>query len=292
MKKAVFSFLLLLVAAMSLSALTASANSPAPPTYFDYTVINAEENVKFADVLIKIAPGDADYAYFNRDNPVSEMVEVNSKIVTYHEDGYRSMSFHYAYAVSSLQLQGAIKIINSLPINDITPSIKIALLDADGNILKISPEISVIPDSYQLSPRAVRYDAVSDTLEVQFVKDSFYGGPYMSIWFSFTVLFQMALSILCEALIALAFRLRPVYKIILVNIVTQVAFVSCILWGGFDYLTVLIVGESVIYVAEFLAYLLLLREQPKWRLAVYTVVANTASLLLGYFLNSFGVLNL
>ena len=90
----------------------------------------------------------------------------------------------------------------------------------------------------------------------------------------------MALSVGIETLIAIPFKLRPLWKVSLVNLLTQIILIVFMRCSDIPYLTALIIGEAYVYISEFVAYSYLYKI-PKWKLAVYTVVANTFTLALG-----------
>ena len=66
----------------------------------------------------------------------------------------------------------------------------------------------------------------------------------------------MALSIGIETLLGIPFRLRPLWKIAVVNLITQILLAALLLCSpGIIYYTALFMGEIVVYLAEFIAYL-------------------------------------
>ena len=283
-----FALVMILFSALTFSV---SANSPAPPGYFYYQVINAGETVKFADILIKINPGSNTYTDFNASNNISGMFNAETPIVAYQEDGYRSLSFHYSEVYSNLDPEsGLAQLANSgQSIDKITTSIKIALLDEDGNILKVSNAVDVVPAAADTFPRGVKYDADGDTPVVQF-HQTYIGSSSKPNIFSFAFLFavflRMILSVSAEILLAIPFKLKPVWKIAAVNLVSQLFLISFMLFGGLHYLPSLIIGEIIVFASEFVVYTLLFRSVSKRRIAGYAILANAITLILGLYFNA------
>jgi hypothetical protein len=126
MKKKVLISILAVIMMMVCLPLGVSANSGPPPNYFYYYISNVNANVKYADVLIKINPKSANYSQFNLDNAKPSFNE-KTPIVAYNEDGYMSLTFHFAKVKSDMSYtSGCSELIDFHgSISDITPSIKI-----------------------------------------------------------------------------------------------------------------------------------------------------------------------
>jgi hypothetical protein len=262
-----------------------SANSGPPPNYFYYYISNANANVKYADVLIKINPKSANYSQFNLDNAKPSFNE-KTPIVAYNEDSYMSLTFHFAKAKSDMSYSGGCSQLVDFrgSISDITPSIKIALLDENGNILKISKEISIISQTKNRFARAVNYNANGDVPSIRF-EDTYNQNYIISAMLILSIFLRMLISVTTETLIAIPFKIKPLYKIIIVNIITQAALIAFVLFSGLPYATTMIIGEIVVYASEYLTYIMMFKSVSKSKLAIYTVTANTATLLLGLLFN-------
>lgn len=298
--KTLFLFLVIVIFSSFIAPFTvAYADSPPPPNYFYSYVTNADSNVKYTDILIKISKSSKRYTDLNTSNANSYGFNSSTPIVAYNKDGYMSISFHCknVYSEKSNQqddsdMSKLIELNNGYkPINTITDSIKIALLDKKGNILMISDAVSVIPTSNATFPRTVNYDAQGTTPTVDFAHH--YHTIYTDILLIFSVfafLIRMAISIIIETLIAIPFIIRPLWKIIVVNVVTQILLFELIASGRLGYTNAVIIGEIFVFVSEFVAYIFLFKHISKPKLALYTVIANTASLAVGLIFNAFHVL--
>lgn len=294
---------------------TAYADSPAPPSYFYSYVSKADSNVKYTEILVKISKSSKYYTDLNTSNSAPYGFNKSTPIVAYNKDGYVSVSFHYIKVhvdPSILTADSRISEIiefknNGEPINTITDSIKIALLDKSGNVLKVSNAVSVKPTANNTFPRSVKYDAGSTTPSIEFEKyygtnhvtnygtnhgtsSAASGTYYLTAFMLLACFIRMIISTGIETLIAVPYKIKPLWKIIVVNIITQVLLFSLIAFGGLDYTVAVIAGEILVYISEYVAYIFLFRNISKAKLALYTVTANTASLAVGLILNYFHVL--
>jgi hypothetical protein len=292
-------FLSILIAAVVLSLFAAHADSPAPPNYFYTYVTNAGSNVKYTDVLIKLNKDSNKYTKLNTNTPVHNFT-ASTPIVAYDKDGYMSISFHLNENESDLgvhsqapsEKDGCVQLYyGDKPISAITDSIKVALLDKDGNILKISDAVNIKQADRDSFPRGVRYDAKSDTPAI--IYSGYYHSSTPQVFFTLLILLflaRMVISTAIETLTAIPFKIRPLWKIFAVNIATQILLFVFTTFSGLSYTTCVIFGEVFVYTAEFVAYIFLFKRVSKGTLLFYTVVANTASLAVGLIFNYFHIL--
>lgn len=103
----------------------------------------------------------------------------------------------------------------------------------------------------------------------------------------FIVLCGIVITCFCEWLVSLLFRLnyRNSRLILWTNVVSQILmWLTYILLCGYlllDRVLVIVILEVLIYTGEFLIYWRKMREVSWLKCLIYTVTANTASLLLG-----------
>ena len=292
--KTLLTFLLAAFSAFFVAPLCAAhANAPAPPGYFYIGVTNAGPDVKYADVLIKMSKSSESYTDWNSSNASVYGFSRSAPIIAYDQDGYRSVSFHgkNVRSIPNAAASGPGSIVElgdaNTPISSITDSIRIALLDGSGNILKISDAVSVMPADGGTFPCKVEYDAGGAAPTVSFT--NFYRGSFSAASL-LAFLIRMAISISIEALIAVPFKIRPLRKIVAVNAITQILLFVFIESGQLNYTSAVIVGEIFVFAIEFLAYILLFKRISKARIALYTAVANAASLAAGLIFNHFHLL--
>lgn len=310
--KTLFFILVLLIFSSLITPLcTAYADSPPPPSYFYSYVSKADSNVKYTEILVKISKSSKYYTDLNTSNSAAYGFNKSTPIVAYNQDGYVSVSFHYLKVHADPSILTADSRINEIiefknngqPINTITDSIKIALLDKSGNVLKVSDAVSVKPTANNTFPRTVKYDAGSTKPSIEFEKyyginhetnhgtsSAASGTYYLTAFILLAFFIRMIISTGIETLIAIPYKIKPLWKIIVVNIITQVLLFSFIAFSGLDYTVAVTAGEILIFISEYVVYIFLFRNISKAKLALYTVTANAASLAVGLILNYFHVL--
>lgn len=118
-------------------SLTVSANAPAPPAYFYCSVDDHPPQAVYVDILIPLSEQDEAYTPYNEKNEIYGHLTKDSPIVSYAQDGYRSLSFHYAGVGADPEISSALFTMEqySQSIDRIAPSIKVALLDESGRVL-------------------------------------------------------------------------------------------------------------------------------------------------------------
>jgi hypothetical protein len=283
----------------------AYANSPAPIGELRVEVNRPPEDAVYVDVLIKIDPEDADYIGFSDQNGTDNAISADAGIVAYNEDGYMSLSFHrlgmQAFMTKSNPEYKDFRVLFIMPqsmqtIDDITSSLKVALLDGDANVIHVSDAIDVSAPSGQYA-RTVFYDVETLSAEVEFVGLPPYGGGEggaATLGLLALVLLllvgRVALSIGSETLIAITLHIKPVYKVVLVNIATQIALIAFMGLSGMTYVASMAIGEAAVYIVEGVAFCLLYRDIKPAKVIAYTVVANTVSLAIGLVMNYLGTL--
>ena len=276
--KTLFFILALMIFSFLITPLyTAYADSPPPPSYFYSYVSKADSNVKYTEILVKISKSSKYYTDLNTSNSAAYGFNKSTPIVAYNQDGYVSVSFHYikvhadpSILTADSRICEIIELTTSgQPINTLTDSIKIALLDKSGNVLKVSNAVSVKPTANNTFPRTVKYDAGSTTPSIEFEK--YYGtnhgtssaasGTYYLTAFMLLAFFiRMIISTGIETLIAIPYKIKPLWKIIVVNIITQVLLFSFIAFAGLGYTVAVIAGEILVYISEYVAYIFLFRN--------------------------------
>ncbi|HOP11544.1 MAG TPA: hypothetical protein PK629_08635 [Oscillospiraceae bacterium] len=264
---------------LCITAIPVSAATPPsiPYNYFSCIIQNAPDDTVYIDILIKLTPQDKEYSSFNnRETTIS----ANSEIALYNKDGYMSLFFHYNnIEAAGMEISKSWFYFNNsdLSIYMISPTIKAVLLDKDGNILQISEAISTTPRKSEFAYK-LTYDAAENNITIEF--EHYTKHPFAFLYLSIFLRIVLAAGI--ETLIAIPFKLRPIWKISVVNIITQFIYII-ILFIGFRsllILTALILGEILFYVSEFFAYRFLYKSSPKSEIVIFTIAANTATLFI------------
>lgn len=258
----------------------------------------------YVDLLISLPESDPKYTDLVAEN-LPEGIRGESEIVAYCEGDFRSYSFHYNDARSVIQLNnnsGALfftddandsedaqtRYDHAEDIYNRSP-VRLAMLDENGNILKISGNLWLQPREFMsYSIGYFRYDAETDELEV-----GSGGSGFGMILYGFISLTGLILTCLIEWIVAKLFKLTQDHgKVILwTNVVSQIlmrvshiGLYSVLFW---KYSFAVIFLEIFVYAGEYLFYTWKMEDvSPKKRIA-YVLTANTASLILGFYLNRF-----
>lgn len=164
--------------------------------------------------------------------------------------------------------------------------VRLVMADSNGNILKISEPFDILPKGmFESSMNWFSYNALADQLQME---THVYGTSWM-----FYIIFSIAGVILTcgsEWIVGKLFGLTTlVGKLILTtNVFSQIIMrlLFVILYGILHrYVLVMVILEVLVYAGEFVYYRLKADYLSVKKLALYVLVANTTSLLLGLLLN-------
>ena len=288
LKRAIACLFLLLIFALP-AALPAGANSPAPANTLPVTLLGElPAGAAYADLLVALPASDELYTPLNEDNAAARGWDADTPAVSYAEDGFVSFTFHFRGA----RLTEPLAETEGYPVyfadwdsdhwkqvEEHCPRLKIALLDKEGGRLQVSPEVNIAPNRPGYLS-GLWYDAGENTAGLYW-----YEGMAGAAKRALPGFVRIVFSIAAEVLIALAFRLKGVWKVGLVNLGTQIALTIFMALAPWSYTACLLVGEAAVYLLEFALYLPLYRGVSRRRLALYTLTANTFTLLAGLLLN-------
>lgn len=290
--KKVLTVLIIILLTISLFPSPASANSPPPAPWYTITLENLPEDAFYVDLLIPLSEDDPCYQEPSEDILPASFPE-NAEIITYREDGYRSYTFHYRDAVSNI-FPGRNHQITFFSdqwgkdhpehMEDIENrgSFRLAILDQYGSILKVS---ATHPANQRYFLRQVtnsfRYDAATDTLTRTTL--SIMGG-----FLGLLILIGCSIIVTCllEVLAAIPFGLfrRYGWMILRTNLASQI--IMWLLFLNFSllpFLTVLVIVllEIGVYILEYQHYRHKMPDIPRRKCLIYTISANTVSLVFG-----------
>ena len=286
------------------------ANSPPPMPRFVFELLHTPEEAVYMDLLIRMDETDPRYSELEEDNLPNSFSE-SAEIITYCKDGFISYTFHYRGAISQIRLNEKSEVVffidstrriysgDTIIAEDHKQDIenrgeiRLALLDAQGNIVKISRPLSIRPSGlFSYSLGTFHYDASADSLEVD--SESNLGAILV---FLIVGIGGITLTCFTEWLVALSFDgVRKYSRLtVIVNIVSQLImrvgqmFLLKVMYV-FDivlvYLGMILLLEIMVYLCEFLLYRRLMKDVSWKRCLAYTVCANTASLISGLLLLS------
>ncbi len=307
--KRVLVFLSVLLLLFSVSAVTASANGPAPSPWYNFYFINLPEDTVYVDLLIYLPESDPMFVEVNERN-IPDSFSPYAQILSYCQDDYRSYTFHYRDALSVINLNattasGFDSVVSFFTsggnyINDDTVRfshaddieargmIKLAMLDSEGNMLMISSPQSLrsrVFLAYTLG--SYNYDAQTDQLEVEYAISGF-----GIIAYFFVSLIGIFITCITEGMVATAFKLDGKYAKLIrcTNIISQIAmrflfvlFYSLLFWR---YLIAVVLLEILVYTGEYLIYRKKMTDISAKKCLLYTVCANSLSWIIGAVVNA------
>lgn len=299
MRKRHFSILLLsVIMALYVLPLQVSANGPAPTPWYSIEVQNLPEGVVYVDLLIYLPEDDPMFVELVSENLPDGFSE-EAEIVAYCENDYRSYTFHYKDAQSVIH-PDTHSIVTFFTDNiehayiydhadDIARrgDVRLAMLDQNGKILKISPLLSQSSHEFMAySLGAFCYDAETDEWEIEYSISSW--GYLLYVLVSIV---GVALTCFLETAISRCFGIKKADRriVLITNFASQVmmrigfvVFYSFIFW---KYTYAVIVLELAVYVGEYLVYCKAMPQMTRKRRAAFVLCANTASLLVGSIFN-------
>ena len=298
-KKLFFAFVIVSILVFS-SALPVFANAPAPANHLMVVLSNLPDDAVYADLLVRISQDDPNFVDFQSNN-YADSVSKSSEIVSYSDDSFYSFTFHYKDAKSSIRIEPYyndlfyVDFCNGLAYQDYLTQyeslrnhyrdVKIALLDKDFNIIVVSESTRLPKENNAFVFDGIIYfDFNANSLDFETRIN-----PYFIIFGGFFSILIMFVSVGTEtvASLLLGFKGRQALTILTVNICSQVIMRLLYLVLPFTYLIETIILEVCVYTVEFLIYKKRFKETSIIKIVGYTIAANTLSLLLGIFLDSY-----
>ena len=300
------SWLVALVLILCICPLPVSANSPAPSPWYTFEIQNYPKGTMYVDILIQLPESDPNYVELVTENVPAGFSE-DAEIIRFCENDFRSYTFHYRGAQSSIRLgsKNYVTIFTDSSriydadtydhLEDVEQRgmVRIAMLNPEGNILQISKPLSIRPSGlFSYSLGRFSYDAEQDELIVESHSNGL-------IVFLFAVVGLLGILWTCwvEYLVARLFiGIKEHTGLILVtNLVSQLLMrIAQILLLGLcgrlglllSYIPLVLALEAVVYLCEYLFYHKMMPDVSWQRCLVYTVCANTVSAVSGLILMS------
>lgn len=297
MKQRIRLFTLFLIALMVLVplTLTASANSPGPSLGICFVLTDLPKDTAYVDLLIPLPVTDPMYVDLVEGNLVGEITP-QSEIISYCSDQFRSYTYHYRNAQSTIEVKESRYV--DFFVNDDWEDfpdhrrdvydrgdIRLAMLDREGSILKVSPTLELRTEGFLTSMIGIfDYNASTDEFMVREQTSAVAWIVYISL-----CTLCLLLTVFTEGLVAVCFRLQGFRETIQrTNIVSQILMHSAyiLLYAFFthNYLLDMLILEILVFTGEFLYYRHVMWSIPVKKCFAYTVTANTASLIFGVLL--------
>lgn len=292
--KRALSMIVLIIACVFAFPLSAFANAPAPADHLTVEITNLPQNAVYADLLIKIDPEDPNYVDFQPHSFADDLSKVG-ELVDYSVDGYRSFTFHYRGAQSNILLKDVddgeyiVEFCNGSEYQEYLTQyedlrqnyrdIKIVLLDEDYHIITVS-RAGELPEKsdYFVFHGYASYDAAEGSVTAE---KSF--NDYVVLFFGFV----MAISVATELLVARFFRFegKKIMCVLAVNGCSQIVMRVLFVLLPFAHLVEMVILEVFVYLAEFFVYKKRFKQMETSTILRYTIIANTASLVVGILLD-------
>lgn len=276
------------------------ANGPMPASNLVVEVINFPDQAVYVDLLIRMDLSDQHYVAFNESIGKTYGIKRESEIVSYHEDGYLSYSFHFSNASCELALEK--DKINVFAddyddfnyIYDELRYFKVAILDSNGSIIAMSKEYKLreISDTY-LVDGVITYDVSQNVVtgidNYEGIKGLIKNLSFIFIFFLIMWVAPLIITMAIETWIARIYKFKSIFKITFLNFVSNLSlsfYIILVQRVNINYVSAVISGEILVYVFEYLClYKIYHKTISRRRIAQFTVVANTASLLLTLLFN-------
>ena len=294
-----FAFFILLLVLVVTLPMTALANSPAPQDHLTVYLNNLPQNAVYADLLIKMDPTDTQYVDFQFGDYENNKEKIN-QIADYSVDGFVSFTIHYNNAKSNIKIENdnneiyKVTFCKGLQHDEFItqyedllvnyPVLKIAILDKDYNIITVSDEVKIPQEKY------IRfYDHIDYDVKANEITANAGVNPYYFLFTGFFSLVIMFSSIIIEVIVAALFKIKgkKLLTVLIVNTCTQVLMRVLYMIVPLGYVIETIIFEILVYGSEFLIYKKYFKDKKASTILIYTVVANTISLILGILLDCY-----
>lgn len=265
---------------------SALANSAPPPPYCVVELKNLPQGACFADLLVPLTENDE---AFCADDDLPNGFTQNTPIVCYSENGYMSYTFHYNQSSSQFTIKDSRVTFfeeNSDHDNLFRKGVqlKLAILDSSGNILQISAPFSL--DDIGLLNTAtggICYDGATQKVEIGQAASGM--GTFLLVTVG-----GIVVSVACEVIVGLCFRLKRIKAIIFVNLISQILMriLFFMLYGTlfFSYVFLVFFLELLVYWAECAVYSRIELDYSGIKIKKFTLVANVVSLVVGLLLSN------
>lgn len=295
-----FLFVCVMVFAFAFSCvLPVSANAPAPADHLTVVLSNLPKDAVYADLLIRISEEDPNFVDF-QPNFYSAAISKSSEIVRYSDGGFYSFTFHYKDSQSDIKIEHYdglyyVSFAKGFEYQQYLTQyenllnhyrdVKIALLDKDFNIILVSEAAQLPKENKALVfDGAIYYDSHTNSLDCDTRIN-----PYFIVFGGFFSILIMLISVGTETLISFLFKFREKQTgiILIVNICSQVIMRILYLVLPFTYFLETLILEVFVYAGEFVIYKKHFKKTSNLEIVVYTITANTLSLLLGIFLDCY-----
>ncbi len=291
MKKHIILLLMFVIFIFSYS--TVNADSGPKPT-LEITVINPQDSNYYLDLLGK----EGEYGYFDATNGNEKYNNMHDQLIyRYNKEGWKAI--HMRTWVLNGKLTGdpvekdkdgkVLTMRHSFGYVGVPHKFKIIIQKSDGT-LQVS---DIIQNGYFNAH--VKYDMKTNqvlSVNGNILKD----GIKLDKEFFNDYLIRLLLTLIIEIFLAIPFFYKKAKRLLIiagVNIITQTFLTFAMIFNypilhkmpfNTGYLVVLLIGEVLVFIAEYTAYLKLFGKAEKRQIAAYTFIANVASIAAGFII--------
>ena len=291
----------------------AYANAPVPRYCFDITVKNAPEGTSGIDFLVpKDSIPEDEYTELNEEVLSERGLPADCEIAGYELDGAVSYSVHDSKAESFRELSEqdgdyhVWQFENGYDlVKELGQETRLVLFDEGGTVLAVSDPFK----AYESKPRSFRGEISFDASTGEVISNGMAGGltpegeidpggndgsgggsVIASIFLGLLLLVgafigALVITILLELIVGLFFHLKPVWWVIPVNLITNLAFnlllAIFVYLLGMNYYVFVGIGEVAVIAVEYLLYKSIYKDMPPKKLLIYSIVANVISAVAG-----------
>ena len=287
-------FCLLFVCILFVGSLSTDAFARADVAAYRLTCSDLPAGTEYVDMLIKLPTTDPCYTPLVTENVPDGFAE-DAEIISYCIDNYRSYTFHYNGAVSQIAVgdpKGLSYFDNGVTyahhMDDVRDrgEIKLAMLDGNGNILKVSGPQSLKPKGVfvRITPD-LHYDAQSDTLDVG--KESYF---FHVLIIFIIILVIMAAHCAVKWVMAQLFDVWLLHEkliiftgmtvYILQCAIAYCTFISYIMYSSFVTASLFVLTQA----GELALYCIKMKDVSWKRCLAYTLLSNFVSFLVAILL--------
>ncbi len=267
------------------------ADSGPKPT-LEITVVNLDDSNYYLDLL----GNDAEYSCFIAANEWEEYKSMyDQPIYKYDKDGWKAILMRTWLLNGKLTGKPAetdnngnvLSMKHSFGYVGVPKVFKIIIQKSDGTV-----QVSDIIHNNHFNAH-VKYDMGNNKV-LSVSGNVLKKGVELNSKFFMDYLWRVILTLVIELLIAIPFFYRKKKRIVIiagVNLVTQTLLTFGMIFDypllykmpfNTGYFLVLMIGELLVFFAEYIAYLKLFGKTEKRRIAIYTLLANLASIAAGF----------
>lgn len=281
----------------------AYANGPVPEFDFQIRIDHAPEDTKGLDFMVpKESIPEEEYLELNEETLKKNGFPLDCELASYEKEGAVSYSVHNKNgnldSAWLVEWKGSLEAMGYKTGYDFVTTLgqetRIVLFDEKGNVLAVSDPFK----AYASKPRKFMGEITYDAATGEVMSNGFPGGidpdpsekdkemdpadTFFMVVALLAVLTVVALvTTVLELITGLFFRLKPIWWVIPVNLLSNLVFnlllIICCFFLPVSYWLYVVIGELAVVAAEYGIYRQIYKDLSNKRLLIYSVVANVIS---------------